>query len=274
MTVPVQHRRRPTILLAGAQTRYQLRLLLRNRMSTFTILVIPLMLLVALDLVGPSFPPRDLNGEKYAEFLTPAMAVFGLLNASYVNVATSVVAARENGVLKRFRSTPLPSWAYFAGRIIAATAMGAASAAAVIAFGTAVLHARFNASVIPELIGVCALGMVCFALVGLAVGTLVSDAESALAISYGTLLPVAFVSNVFFPATSSPGWLRHAASLLPVRAVATAAERLFGPDATGPVLTHGQLAVLGFWALGSAAVIGLAFRWRPGESLVLRRRRH
>ena len=116
--------------------------------------------------------------------------------------------------------------------------------------------------------------MVCFALVGLAVGTLVSDAESALAISYGTLLPVAFISNVFFPATSSPGWLRHAASLLPVRAIATGAEHLIRPDLTGPVLTHGQLAVLGFWALGSAAVIGSAFRWWPGESLVRRRQRH
>jgi hypothetical protein len=56
-----------------------------------------------------------LHGIRYADFRTPAMGVFALLNACYVNVITSVVIAREDGTLKRLHGTPLPLWIGHAG---------------------------------------------------------------------------------------------------------------------------------------------------------------
>ena len=52
-----------------------------------------------------------MDGLPYAQWVTPAMCAFCLLNACYVTVITSVALAREEGMLKRLRGTPLPAWA-------------------------------------------------------------------------------------------------------------------------------------------------------------------
>ena len=100
------------LLLAAGQVRYQLLLLMRSPMSTFTAVIIPFIVLMALFIANPGVATRHLGHTSYADFLIPAMATFALLNACYVNTITSVVLAREEGVLKRLHGTPLPLWAY------------------------------------------------------------------------------------------------------------------------------------------------------------------
>ena len=73
--------------------------------------------------------PREL---RYAQFLTPAVCVFCLLNACYVTTVTSVVLAREEQILKRLRGTSLPAWTYPAGRFGTAFLTAATSAAIII----------------------------------------------------------------------------------------------------------------------------------------------
>ncbi|GAB3888500.1 hypothetical protein GCM10029964_056250 [Kibdelosporangium lantanae] len=102
-----------TVLLALGQVRYQLLLLVRNPMGFFFAIVMPLLLLVCLDLLTPETAATMPPGLHYAQFLAPAVAAFGLLNACYVNTITGVVLAREEGMLKRLRGTPCrpgPTW--------------------------------------------------------------------------------------------------------------------------------------------------------------------
>ena len=110
----------PGAVLVPGQVRYQLLLLARSPLGTFISLVIPLMLLVALDLVTPEMTLQSLGGVRVVQFLTPAMASFAVLNAGFVDVLVGTTVAREQGVLTRLESTPLPTWAYFAGRLVAA----------------------------------------------------------------------------------------------------------------------------------------------------------
>jgi hypothetical protein len=86
----VARRSRPGPLLALGQVRYQLLLLLRSPLGFFITLVIPLLLLVSLNVAHP-------GGPHYAQFLTPAVSAFCLLNACYVTTVTSMVLAREEG---------------------------------------------------------------------------------------------------------------------------------------------------------------------------------
>lgn len=185
--------------LAISQIRYQLTLLRRSPMGTFTTLVVPLMLLLVLNFAAPQVSLHDLHGLTYAEFLTPAMATFALLNASYVNVITSVAVARDAGVLKRLHGTPLPLWAYIAGRMASAAAVGLASVAVVFAVAAAFLHVHLNEGRILAVLGVAALGTAAFTTLGMAVSSLVPRAETALPIAYGTLL-----QSHSYPMSSSP----------------------------------------------------------------------
>ena len=82
MTVVPVGRSRFGLLLAAGQVRYQLLLLLRSPIGTFTALVIPLMVLVALNLATPQVALRELHGIRYADFLAPAMATFALLKST------------------------------------------------------------------------------------------------------------------------------------------------------------------------------------------------
>jgi ABC-type multidrug transport system permease subunit len=258
--------------LALRQIGYQLLLLSRSPLGTFTVLVVPLMLLGALNIVNAQDSMKQQGYERYADFITPAMATFALLNACYINVATSVVTAREAGVLKRLHTSPLPLWAYVLGRLGAAVAVGAVAFWAVLLTGVAVLGVRLDASQVGSLSAVLLLGSITFALLGVALSTVVHSTDSALPVAYGTFLPVAFVSNIFFPLGNAPAALRHVAEALPVSAVSAPAERVLRTG--GWPMTGTQLLVLATWALVAVLALVALFSWEPGGLIRRTRVRH
>lgn len=250
---------RPLAVLAFGQVRYQLLLLLRSPLAFLLTLVIPLLLLVVLNVMAPG----GTGGS--AQFLTPAMSVFGLLNACYVTTVTGLTVHREEGVLKRLRGTPLPAWAYLAGRSGSALVTGGVSVAVIVATGVLFLHVTIVWGALAYFAAAAILGMVCFFLLGAAVTTIVPKTETALPVAFGTMLPLAFISDVFF-SPHVPAWLYDLASAFPVAPVARAMERCFEPATQSwPMPVSGLLVVLG-WAAVAAAVIALAFRWEPGPA--------
>src|SRR5512142_3559645 len=150
--------RRPTVLALG-QVRYQLMLLLRSPLGLFLSIVFPLLLLVCLKVITPSHP---VDGLPYAQWVTPAMSAFCLLNACYVTVVTSMVLAREEGTLKRLRGTPLPAWAYLAGRSGSAFATSVVASGVIIATGVAFFSVSIVWHASGYFAGATFLGIACF----------------------------------------------------------------------------------------------------------------
>lgn len=259
-------RRRTALGLAAAQVRYQLLLVMRSPMATFTVMVVPLMLLVALNLVTPEMTLAALGGVRVADFLTPAMATFAMLNSCFVNVVTSVVLARENGILKRLHGTPLPLWAYLTGRLVAAVLLSAVSVAAVVAAAAIFFDVRLTSDRVGGLAASLGLGAVCFSALGLAVSGLVTRPDAALPLAYGVILPLAFVSDVFFPSTSAPVWLRHVAAAFPLSPVAKPAEAVFARAGGSWAMTQLQFVVVVGWTVGALLLAVAVFHWEPGRS--------
>jgi hypothetical protein len=79
--------------LVPGQIWYQLRLTVRNPLGAFVTLVIPVMLLVALDLVTPEMTLQSLGNVPVVQFLTPAMAAFAVLNAGFVDTIVDTTLA-------------------------------------------------------------------------------------------------------------------------------------------------------------------------------------
>ena len=254
----------PALLLSAGQVRYQLVLLARSPFGLFLTLVVPLLLLISLNLITPSNAAVVWGGHHYAQFLTPAISAFCLLNACYVTTITTIVLARENGILKRLRGTPLPAWTYLAGRSGAAVLTAVASAVIIIATGVVFFHVTIIWPALGYFAGAAGLGIVSFFLLGVAVTTVVPNTDTALPVAFGTMLPLAFISDVFFSAVHSPSWLHDLASAFPVAPVARAMEAAFNPATRSwPMPVSGLVAVLG-WSIAAAVVIALAFRWEPG----------
>jgi ABC-type multidrug transport system permease subunit len=259
-------RKRPALALVLRQVHYQLLLVVRSPLATFTVVVIPLTLLVALDLVTPEMTLVALRGMRIADFLTPAMATFAMLNACYVNVVTSVVLARESGILKRLHGTPLPFLAYIVGRIIAAMLLCAVSITVVVAVAALFFDVGITAERIGGLAVSLGLGALCFSALGLAVSGLVTRPDASLPLAYGTILPLAFVSDVFFPSTSAPTWLRNVAAAFPLSPIAKPAEAAYAPGGGGWSMTALQVGVVLAWTFGALLLATAVFHWEPGRA--------
>src|ERR1035441_5627139 len=88
--------RRPSALrLLCAQTGYQLKLLVRSPIASFATLVIPLMVLLAVNLLFEGTRLTSRGGIRYAQFFTPAMVAFAVVNACYMSVISSTTLARD-----------------------------------------------------------------------------------------------------------------------------------------------------------------------------------
>src|ERR1035437_727192 len=256
-------RRPPALRLVAAQVGYQLRVLVRSPIASFATLVIPLMVLLAVNLLYEGTRLSSRGGIRYAQFFTPAMVAFAVVNACYMSVISSTTLARDEGILKRIRSTPLPPWVWMTGRVVTAGLVAAVSAIIVVAVGAGVYDFEVLWSAIPTVLLTLGVAVFCFCSLGLALTALVPAADSALPIAWGTMLPLCFIPDVFQPIDSEPHWLRAIASVFPLRPFADDLESAFNPITGSRALHQGHLELLAAWGLAAAAFALLAFRWEP-----------
>lgn len=262
-TAPGPLRHPPYPKLIAGQVGYQSLLLIRSPAGAFFAFILPVMLLIALEFLHGHV---TIAGASAGQFFTAAMIAFAVMNAGYITTITGTVIARDEGILKRLRGTPLPPSAYIAGRIGAAALTSAASVAAVMVVGLVF----YRIDVTANLVGVTALtvliGVLCFGTVGLAATVLVASTDVALPVAYGTLLPLCFISDVFLPTGGAPGWLSTAAAAFPVKHLADALESAFVAVHGDAALSAGDLLVMIAWAVGALVVTLLFFQWEPRPS--------
>jgi len=191
----------------------------------------------------------------------PGILAFAVVVIAYGNLAATIALQRADGVLKRVRATPLdPSW-YLGGQVISVLATALLISATTIALGGAVFRALPRAAAIPQLLGVLALGITCFAALGIAISPVIRSADAAGAITNGTYLPLAMVSGMFSATLHLPRALDIVISAFPLKALADGLRSAYDPAAHGFPL--GDIAVLAVWTIAGTALALRFFRWEP-----------
>lgn len=248
--------------LALRQVRYENRAFWRNPAAAFFTFVFPLLFMVIFNtLFGDATAPP---GRRPADFFTPAIIVFSVINATYTNLVMIVTAVREQGILKRVRGTPLPSWAYLAGRIGQAISAALLLVVIVAAFGALAYGVEVPWARLPALVLTLAVGAAAFCALGLAVTAFVPNEDAAPAVANATILPLLFISNVFIQLPDdAPAWVDSLSSLFPVRHFADAMLTVYAPGAGGSGLSPDHLAVMAGWGVAGLLVALWRFRWEP-----------
>jgi ABC-2 type transport system permease protein len=253
----------------------QLTIFARRPAAVFFVMLMPLLLLVIFTEI---FGNEEIAGQGIttAQFHTPTLAVFAAVMSAYAYLAIATATARERGVLKRLRGTPLPAMIDIAGRIVAAVVIALATAAAVMACGMLL----YSVVLLPEKLAAALLslllGTLCFAALGMAVAAVCRTAETAQAVSMATILPVAFISDVFVrPQGRIPPWIDQIADFFPLKHFSLAFADGFKPllhgnglAFTGNPATYAigkHLLVMGLWGLGGALLAFAFFRWSRGS---------
>ena len=257
-------RRTPLPVLLVRQVRYQVRTFRRNPVAAFFTFFFPLIFLVLFDaLQGNHHVTFAGQTVAFSQFFTPAIAVFALVTSCYTNLVMTTSMARDEGILKRVRGTPLPAWVYMAGRVGATVWVGLVSVAIMFVVGVAAYGVRLYAHTLPAAIVTLLVGAGTFAALGLAVTGLVPNSEAAPAIANFTILPLTFVSGVFFPVNSGPTWLQDFGKVFPLEHFVNAFGYAFTPGVVGAGFQGQDLLVMAVWGVAGMVVASRFFTWEP-----------
>jgi ABC-2 type transport system permease protein len=250
------------LVLAARQIGYENRAFWRNPAAAFFTFAFPLLFMVIFNVIfdgGAEIAP----GQRASDFFTPAVIVFAVINATYTSIAMTVSIARDSGVLKRIRGTPLPAWAYLFGRIAHAVLIALLLVGIVAAFNALAYGVSFPWERIGQLALVLAVGAASFCALGLAVSALMPNADAAPAIVNATILPLLFISNVFIRIEDPPAWMDLVAGVFPVRPFADAMLAVYSPGLAGRPLDPADLLVVGAWGVAGLAFSLRFFSWEP-----------
>lgn len=256
-----------TVGLLGSQIRYENRLFWRTPVAAFFTIFFPLMFLFLFSLL---FGSQDIDlGPRgvftVAQFYAPMLGAFAAASATYTNLGIATSIARDEGILKRFRGAPLSSWLFLAGKIGSAIWIAALAITLMMTIGHFVFDVPVYAARIPAAVITFFIGTLAFSALGLMVAALAPTGDSAPAITNATMLPMAFVSEVFIVTADAPRWLQIAGDILPLKHFARAFQDAFNPAVTDLAFRWGHWAVLLAWGLVGAVVALKFFSWDPKE---------
>jgi ABC-2 type transport system permease protein len=238
------------------QIRYEQRAYWRNRGRGIFTFVFPLMFLVIFASINNGNHLSTRGGIRYVQFFVPGILAYGVIATTYVNMAIGTAILRDEGILKRMQGTPLPRWAYIAARIGSTLLIVAAMTVLTLALGAVAYGVHVRGSTIPGLIAVLVLGTAAFTTLGIGITRFIPTAESAPVVVNLTVLPLTFISNVWFPTDNMPKALKEIASIFPIRPLASGLQYAFDPRTTGAGFNGHDIRTLAIWtAIGIIAMI-------------------
>jgi ABC-2 type transport system permease protein len=236
------------LALAAWQVRNEQRAFWRNRRAAIFSFGFPIMLLLVFGLLNRDNTIDTRGGVSWDTFYVPGILAYGIVTTAFSNIAISLAYARDYGVIKRMQGTPLPWWTFMAGRIGSTVLVTAAMSALTLAIGALVLGVHLDAGMIPGLFVGIVLGTMAFTTLGIGFVRFLPSADTAGPMQAFLVMPIAFISNVFFPLDNAPDWLDKVASALPLKPLADQLHTAF-EHTSGSGIVLDDVWSLAVWTL-------------------------
>jgi ABC-2 type transport system permease protein len=255
----------------------RVRAMLRNPRATFFTFIFPLLFLVIfsalngntlVDAVGPAA-----GKVRFAQFYAPSIGIFGLTMACYSGVILGISTARDNGLLKRVRGTPLPMGVYVGSWLTGAVLTGVSAVVLMFVIAVPAFGVHIYASMLPAAIVTLVLGGVSLAALGLAVATLARSADQAMPIAQLTFLPLSFISGVFYPVEGAPQWLITVADVFPLKHIVETFDACFVRGTPHAGWSGSDLLIIAAWGVAGLVIAARRFRTEPETGRRRSRRR-
>ncbi len=254
--------------LALAQGNIELRQFFRTRESLVFTLLFPVMLMVIFGSIFSSIKLGD-SGVTLAEYFVSGMIASGFLAVGFQNLAITIPIERDRGVLKRYRSTPMPKWIYFVGKAVSVTVLAiiATTLLLIVAVAFYGLDLPTTAAKWGTFAWVSILGLISCTLLGIAFSGVAKSGRAAPAVVTPIALLLQFTSGVFFEYGDLPPWMQQFAALFPLKWMCQGLRSVFLPESFAAQEVAGSwelgkaALVLGAWCIGGLVLCILTFRW-------------
>ena len=163
---------------------------------------------------------------EYLQFVLPGILVMTVI---FITIYTGLGINNDikKGVFDRFRSLPIWQPAVIMGALLGDTVRYTIASAVVIVLGL-ILGFRPEAGIVGVLMSLLLLLVFSFSLswIWIALGLVMRTPESLMAVSMIILFPLTFISNVFVPPETMPGWLEVFVDVNPVTFLVSAIRGL------------------------------------------------
>ena len=241
----------------GRLTTTELKLFIRERIGPIWGVGLPLLLLIIFGSIGSFREPRQVfGGFTELDAYVPILIAFSMATLSLSALPSVLAGYREQGVLRRLKTTPMGPVRVLTAQLAVHLAVLAVTVAVI------VVVARFGYHVfLPRELG----GFVIAALlaagallsVGLFIAAVAPGARVAQAIGTIVFFPMMFFAGLWLPIAQMPSVLRHISHATPLGSAVQALQ----DSAQGHWPTALQLVTLAAYAVGFGLAAARLFRW-------------
>lgn len=260
--------------LLGVQVRAQLTVLRRIPVALFFTVILPMVMLVLFNaLFGDTEVDTGFGRWPLNQFYVASLTALTVVSGTFTNLVNMIPYRRQDGIMKRWRGSPLPRWVYLGGFVGSAIILAIVAAVVmvllgVVAYGTEIDPAKLPAAIVTFLVAVTA-----FSALGVAVAGLVRNPDAAPAVANAIVLPLAFISDVFVAIEDRPRWMAIVGDIFPLRPFVVSMQAAFNPAIDAPAFNGDRLAVVAAWGVFGAVLAARTFKWEPFADVGPSRRR-
>ncbi|MCL4562018.1 MAG: ABC transporter permease [Chloroflexi bacterium] len=234
------------------------KLFLREPVSSFFTLVFPLMMLFIFGSIYGNNPPPGSNSQGAIEALIPAFTAMIIGMIGLMPVTITLAAYRENGILRRLRTTPVNPLVVMAAQVIVVFAMTSVGMLLLITAGKVVYHVRFAGNAF-SLLGGFTLASLSFFGIGFILAGIMPTARTAQVVAMVLLYPMLILSGAAWPRELMPATVQNISTFLPLTYVVNLLSGLWIGEGWGEHLL--DIAVLAGMLLLGIVVSVKTFRW-------------
>lgn len=259
-----------TLSLGRGRAVVEMKNLWRNRQALGFTVLFPVMML----LLFASIFHGKVDGTNVETSRVYVAGIMGssLMSTAFVSLAIGISMERESGMLKRLAGTPMPKASYFIGKIGMVLATAAIEIAVLLALGVGLFKVTLPSSAHAwfTFVWVFLLGVTSSTLLGIAVGSMITDSKAGPAVVNLPFVALQFISGVWITVNQLPKWLVTVSEFFPLHWICRGMRAVFLPDSFKAVETGGswQLGmgalVLAAWCVIGFLICAKTFRWTRG----------
>jgi ABC-2 type transport system permease protein len=209
-------------------------------------------------LIGLTSATVNTQQTSYIDFLIPGLIGFSILTNPMFSLVNIAADYKKNKLFKQLSLTPLTKMEWLIAKVLFYIVLSAAGFLLMVAIGVFAFGAHVTLSLwlIPFLI----LGPMLFASLGMLVGTVAKNSETAGVIGNIVTFPMMFLAGTFFPIESMPEYLQAVAHVLPLYYVTEGLNNIMVYNNIPSALI--DVAVLGIITIIIFSLAVKLFKWR------------
>ena len=234
------------------------RLYLREPITAFFTLAFPPLLVLLFGAMYGNAPSPLFNGRGSMDVSMPAYTALVVGAVGLMTIPTATSAQREQGVLRRYRATPMSPLAYILADVITNLGMTVLGMGCLVLVGWLIYRVRFEGNML-SFGAALLLGSLAMFSVGYLIASLAKTARMAQVIAMAVFYPMMFLSGAGMPIELLPESLRKVSLALPLTYTARLLRGMWFGDAWRDHLL--DVAVLVGILILAGALSARFFKW-------------